>query len=74
MEKGADKREAVVRELMKHRSNLFAFILSIVRDFNFAEEIIQEVAVVVCDQWADFKPGTNFGAWRGRLSGTRSTT
>lgn len=62
------KRDEVVRELMKHRSILFAFILSIVRDFTFAEEVMQEVAVVVCEQWADFKPGTNFGAWAARIA------
>jgi RNA polymerase sigma-70 factor (ECF subfamily) len=62
------RRETVVRELVRHRSNLFAFILSIVRDFEFAEEVMQEVAVVVCDQWADFKAGTNFGAWAAQIA------
>jgi RNA polymerase sigma-70 factor (ECF subfamily) len=61
-------RDDVLREFVKNRSNLFAFILSIVRDFAFAEEILQEVAVVVCDQWEDFEPGTNFGAWAARIA------
>jgi RNA polymerase sigma-70 factor (ECF subfamily) len=61
-------RDAVLREFVKHRSNLFAFILSVVRDFAFAEEVLQEVAVVVCDQWEDFRPGTNFGAWAARIA------
>lgn len=61
-------RDAVLREFVKHRSDLFAFVLSIVRDFAFAEEVLQEVAVVVCDQWEDFAPGTNFGAWAARIA------
>ena len=61
-------RDDILREFVKNRSNLLAFILSIVRDFAFAEEILQEVAVVVCDQWEDFKPGTNFGAWAAQIA------
>ena len=61
-------REEVLREFVRHRSGLFALIVSIVRDFGFAEEILQEVAVVVCDQWADFRPGTNFQAWAMRIA------
>lgn len=61
-------RDDVLREFVKHRSHLFAFILSVVRDFAFAEEILQEVAVVVCDQWEDFTPGTNFGAWAAQIA------
>ena len=61
-------RDAVLREFVKHRSDLFGFVLSLVRDFAFAEEVLQEVAVVVCDQWEDFKPGTNFGAWAAQIA------
>lgn len=62
------KRDEVVRELMRHRSNLFAHILSVVRDFAFAEEVMQEVAVAACEQGEDFRPGTNFGAWAARIA------
>lgn len=65
---GDPGRDAVLREFVKHRSDLFAFVLSLVRDFAFAEEVLQEVAVVVCDQWADFAPGTHFGAWAARIA------
>jgi RNA polymerase sigma-70 factor (ECF subfamily) len=71
VEQGPDAesgRDALVRELMKHQSSLFAYILSIVRDFALAEEVLQEVAVVVCRQWRDFTPGTSFGAWALRIA------
>ena len=61
-------RDAILREFVRHRSSLFALVLSLVRDFNLAEEVLQEVAVVVCDQWSDFKPGTNFLAWSMRIA------
>jgi RNA polymerase sigma-70 factor (ECF subfamily) len=61
-------REAVLREFVRHRSALFSLVLSLVRDFSFAEEVLQEVAVVICDQWGDFKPGTNFVAWSMRIA------
>jgi RNA polymerase sigma-70 factor (ECF subfamily) len=61
-------RDLVLREFVRHRSSLFAVTLSLVRDFGFAEEVLQEIAVVICDQWADFKPGTNFQAWAMRIA------
>jgi RNA polymerase sigma-70 factor, ECF subfamily len=61
-------REAVLREFVRNRSALFALVLSLVRDFTLSEEVLQEVAVVVCDQWKDFKPGTNFVAWAMRIA------
>lgn len=64
----AGNREEVLREFVRHRSVLFSLILSIVRDFGFAEEVLQEVAVVILNQWTDFTPGTNFQAWSMRIA------
>ncbi len=51
------------RELLGARSSLFGFILCMVRDFNLAEELFQEVSVRILEREAEFTPGTNFGAW-----------
>lgn len=61
-------RNRVLQLFVMHRSSLFAFVISLVRDFSFAEEMMQEVAVVVCEQWSDFAPGTNFTAWARRIA------
>jgi RNA polymerase sigma-70 factor (ECF subfamily) len=61
-------REEVLRELLRRRPSLHSFILSIVADFPFSEEVFQEVAVVVCERWEDFQPGTNFGAWTRQIA------
>jgi RNA polymerase sigma-70 factor (ECF subfamily) len=61
-------RDEVTRQLMRHHAALFAYVLSLVRDFSRAEEVLQEVAVVVCRQWRDFRPGTHFMAWALRIA------
>lgn len=56
-------RNEVMRLLMKHYTGLYAFVLAIVRNDMFAEDVMQEVAVVVSEQYAAFTPGSYFGAW-----------
>lgn len=51
------------RELLKARSSLFGFILSMVRKFDLAEDLFQEVSVRILEREDSFEPGTNFGAW-----------
>src|SRR5262245_12852703 len=60
--------DAVVREFLRERASLFAFVLSIVRDFDRAEDVVQETAVVGMEQAGDFEPGTDFGAWVRRIA------
>lgn len=61
----------VVRLLMEHRSSLFAFILAIVRDYDTAEEVLQDVSVAVCELSDQFRAGTNFGGWAREIARRR---
>lgn len=61
-------RKEILQLLVKHRPELFAFVLALVRDFNRAEDVLQEVAVVICERWSEFKPDTNFLAWARRIA------
>ncbi len=61
----------VVRLLMEHRSSLFAFILAIVRNYDTAEDVLQEVSVAVCEASDQFRPGSNFGAWAREIARRR---
>jgi RNA polymerase sigma-70 factor (ECF subfamily) len=54
---------AVARELLRAREGLFAFILSLVRDFNEAEELFQEISLRILERADDYRPGTSFSAW-----------
>jgi RNA polymerase sigma-70 factor, ECF subfamily len=51
------------RELMKARVNLLGFIYSLVRDFNLAEDLFQEVSIRLLEREDQFVPGSDFGAW-----------
>jgi RNA polymerase sigma-70 factor, ECF subfamily len=53
----------IVRLLIEHRTDIFAFIFAAVREYHAAEEIMQNVSVVICDKALEYKAGTNFRAW-----------
>jgi RNA polymerase sigma-70 factor (ECF subfamily) len=52
-----------VMALMGHRSMLHSFVYAIARDPHLTEDILQEVAVVLWQKFAEFRAGTDFGAW-----------
>jgi RNA polymerase sigma-70 factor (ECF subfamily) len=49
--------------LMKHRTDLYAYILAAVCNHHDAEELIQEVSLAAVRSCASYTPGTNFRAW-----------
>lgn len=54
---------AFVKRLMEHRSMLHSFVFALLRDPHLTEDILQQVAVVLWSKYAEFTPGTDFGAW-----------
>lgn len=68
---GQRMRNEIVRLLMEHRGTLFAFIFASVRDYDIAEEVLQDVSVVVCENSDSFELGTNFGAWAREIARRR---
>lgn len=55
--------EDFVRLFTQAQRSLYLFILPLVRSSADAEEVLQEVNVVVLSKWSQFEPGTNFIAW-----------
>lgn len=55
------------REFMRlysiNQPRTFAYILSLVGDWNDAQEVLQETSMRAWSAFRDFTPGTNFGAW-----------
>ncbi|HDS85335.1 MAG TPA: sigma-70 family RNA polymerase sigma factor [Phycisphaerales bacterium] len=45
------------------QSRLYAFILTMVHNEHDAEELLQETAVYLWEQFDQYEPGTNFWAW-----------
>ena len=63
-----------VKLLMEHRSLLHSFIYALVRDVHLAEDILQEMGVVLWTKFGEFRSGSNFGAWAREIAdgGSRS--
>jgi RNA polymerase sigma-70 factor, ECF subfamily len=53
---------------IEHQPGLRALVLAVVRDFSLAQDVMQDVFLVVTRKAADFTPGTNFPAWAGRIA------
>ena len=66
-----DCRNQVLQLLLEHRGALFSFIYVIVRDFDVAEDVFQEVSLAVCESCQDFRPGTSFAAWAREIARRR---
>jgi RNA polymerase sigma-70 factor (ECF subfamily) len=60
--------EAFVRLLGQNQRRLFLYVLSLVPNWNDAEEIIQETNLVLWREFARFQLGTNFAAWASRVA------
>lgn len=57
------KHSLFLREFSKSQTRLSTFILMIVHNSHDADEIFQETASLLWEQFDKFEPGTNFGAW-----------
>jgi RNA polymerase sigma-70 factor (ECF subfamily) len=58
-----DHTVRVQQLFVRHQSNLKAFILSLRPDFAEAEDILQEVFLVITRKAGDFQEGSNFMSW-----------
>lgn len=58
-----DKREQVMLELVKHRSQLFAYIYSVLGDPDRSEEVCQNACLAIIRKWDQFELGTSFRSW-----------
>jgi RNA polymerase sigma-70 factor (ECF subfamily) len=59
----ADHSEAVVRLYSQHQRWLFVYLTTLVGNPDHAEDLMQEVCVVMWKEHHRFKLGTNFAAW-----------
>lgn len=64
----SEKVETFVRLLGQNQRRLFLYVLSLVPNWNDAEEIIQETNLVLWREFERFQPGTNFTAWACRVA------
>jgi len=60
--------DTFVRLLGQNQRRIFYYVMSLVPDWNDAEEIIQETNLVLWREFARFQPGTNFAAWASKVA------
>ena len=67
-------QERAVALLLSHRAMLLGYIVSIVRDPDLAEDVFQNVAVVVLDKAGAVANDAEFPAWARRVARLESLT
>lgn len=63
-----DSKEQFVRLLTQNERRVYGYILTMVVDWNDADEILQETNVRLWEEFDRFEPGTNFAAWAIRVA------
>ena len=48
---------------LSHHKQIFGYIVSLVPNYNDAEDILQETASIMWHKFKQFEPGTNFVGW-----------
>jgi RNA polymerase sigma-70 factor (ECF subfamily) len=55
--------EDFLKRFLRHQGDLKAFLGSLVRDRSVAEDLFQEVSLVLWQNYASYDPARPFGAW-----------
>src|SRR5262245_55394696 len=56
---------------MRHRTELFAYLLAAVRNAHDAEDLLHDVSLAASSSWAQSRPGTPFMAWAREIARRR---
>jgi RNA polymerase sigma-70 factor (ECF subfamily) len=57
--------------LMKHRTELWAYLLAAIRNAHDAEDLLQDVSLAASNSWQQYRPGTPFMAWAREIARRR---
>ena len=63
-----DRHGQYIELLTTHQSRLFTFLYAHVLNMADAEDLYQQVALVLWEKFDQFTPGTDFGAWAIRVA------
>jgi RNA polymerase sigma-70 factor, ECF subfamily len=59
----ASSQDQFLDLLSRHQSQIFGYIFAAVRNVHDAEELYQEVSLVLWRKFADYEPDSNFARW-----------
>jgi len=54
--------------IVEHKSRIFGYILTLVPNRASAEDLLQEVILVMWEKFGQFEPGTNFWSWSCKIA------
>ena len=63
-----NRRDNVMRLAIEHRSQIWAFLMGLMKDPVRVEDLLQNTYVVICEKWQEYRVGTNFLAWALRIA------
>lgn len=63
MQRPEDAHRRFLSHLLGNRDSLCAFLLVLVRDRTLAEDLFQEMSLLLWEKFDGFREGTNFAAW-----------
>ena len=63
-----ESRRQFVRLLTQHQRRVYGYILTMVVNWNDADEILQETNLRLWEEFDRFEPGTDFAAWAIRVA------
>jgi RNA polymerase sigma-70 factor (ECF subfamily) len=63
-----DRHDRYIELLTTHQGRLFTFLYAHVLNMADAEDLYQQVALVLWEKFDQFTPGTDFGAWAIRVA------
>ncbi|MBA4386698.1 MAG: hypothetical protein C0404_01885 [Verrucomicrobia bacterium] len=68
MENNKVLREAVVKIAFRYRDALMTYAFSMLRDWSLAEDVVQDVFIVVMNKWQDYQDGSSMYAWLSQIA------
>jgi RNA polymerase sigma-70 factor (ECF subfamily) len=58
-----DKRDRFLKDFLAHRNTIAAFVRSFSPDRSRAEDLLQEVSLILWNKYDSYTPGTSFVSW-----------
>lgn len=71
IDRDTEGQARVTQLLMRHRTELFAYLLASTRNPHDAEDLLQDVSLAASTSWAQYRPGTSFLAWAREIARRR---